>query len=380
MNRRRVALIAAVATLPFAACARKELSSDARSVVQSVAYTRAGDLAVFTSREVVVYDRGLTTERARVAYPGMPDGASVLASELSADGDVAAVAWTGSARGDPDDDPFSQPAIVVAFRVPSGEALAELSFVGSSGWRGAQPTGELYMSMHLSPAGDLLAVKGVVDGGYLLDAYDVVGGALRWSRSAGFEPYVFASDGASIYTPGYANGDPYGLVSLDARTGEPVLSRPGIGGHELAVSADGRWVLATAEDGIYEGGTYANGAISRYSVWPIGGGETSIVFESPGRFAAGPLAMSPDGAAWASLAEDVGNDGPIGAEVHIWTSKGALMLNEPTDFVSCPAFAPDGTELAIGPIASQHGRAGVNVYRLTDGAVVATRALDEMTP
>ena len=333
-------------------------------------------LTVFTSRDAVVYDRGLKAEQARVAYPGMPDGAYLLATELSADGAVAAIVWSElpAHANIETHSGWSPPVTVVAFRIPAGEVLSTLKFKSLYGWPNV-PT------MHLSPAGDLLTVHGATDDGRAdLRAYDVTGGALRWVNLEIGDPYVFSSDGARIYAEGSID-DPVnpgarysGLLSFDTRTGERAETLGGFGSvNALAVSADGRWVLGTSSSKA----TNANGSFTKYFTWQMPGGWTLAFDESPDCGTWGPMAMSPDGEHWASVANRLPIKDQSGYEVHLWTNTGTLVLSEPSSPTALPAFSPDGTELAVGPIDAAYG--GVNVYRVTDSALVATRSVAAMT-
>jgi hypothetical protein len=66
--------------------------------------------------------------------------------------------------------------------------------------------------------------------------------------------------------------------------------------------------------------------------------------------------------------------------MHLWTKDGTLLLDLPTNVGSHPAFSPDGTELAIGPVGLPSGAAGISIFRASDGARIADRAVSATSP
>jgi hypothetical protein len=371
-----------------AGCSSRHLSPDVgdqvtESDVQAVAYTNTGDLAAFTSREVVIYDRGLTQIRARVAYPGVPDGAYVLASDLSADGHVAALAWSTV--------PFtyyetydsvtlpagSPPTTVVAFRVPGGEVLSQLTYAGLQRGPIDTPTALQMPAIRLSPPGDLLTVDGF-DGsptGDVFEVHDVVGGAVRWSTRR-FRDLTFSPDGALAYIFDWVDSTTMGLVAVDAHTGDVVRTVGTDGaGQTVAASRDGRWLLGVS------GPEIPDDVWITYGLWDLTTGTYQTMFgEMPDRGAGEPAALSPDGQRWATFCRNWSQEGPIRSEMHLWTKDGTLLLDLPTNVGSHPAFSPDGTELAIGPVGLPSGAAGISIFRASDGARIADRAVSATSP
>jgi len=358
-------------------CSAQDLSADngAPAPVWSVAYTGTGELAVFTQRDLVIYDRTMTEERARVAYPGLPAAAYLQATDLSADGRVATVAWGNR--------PFevylesqggilTTAATVVSFSVPSGKVLSTLTYDGGLvyGHDAGPNTGQL-PTIRLSPAGDLLMVHGI-DGDVApsFQVREVDGGELVWGSDEITYPFVFSGDGALVYAFGQLDPVTRGLMAWDAHTGEVADRLGGWMSHALAGAADGRWLVGTGAPD-----TNPNGSYTQFTLWRTSDGTHTLPFdEAPDFYALAPMAMSPDGERWANLAQGFGER----YEVHLWTKTGTLVVSVPTTLRSYPTFSPDGTELAVGPLPAASGQSVVKVYRASDGVLVRSRMTDSL--
>jgi hypothetical protein len=330
----------------------------------------------------VIYEPALVQVQAWVAYPGVPDGAYILASDLSADGKVAAIAWSTvpfSFYEEYDSvtlPPGSPPTTVVAFSVPGGEVLSQLTFAGLQRGSISTPTAVQMPQIRLSPPGDLLTVDGF-DGsstGDVFEVRDVAGGAVRWS-SRQVRDLVFSPDGALTFTIDWLDANTMGLMARDARTGDVVRTVGVDGGQPLAASRNGQWLLGISSPAI------PDDVWVEYGLWDLSTGQYQTMFgELPDRGAGAPLALSPDGQRWAAFCRNWSHDGPIRSEMHLWTKDGTLLLDLPTKVGSVPSFSPDGAALAIGPIALPSGEAGVSIFRASDGARIANRAISAASP
>lgn len=372
MSDRRFAVAVVAMVSVVGGCSTQELSAESPAAVWSVGYTGSGDLAVFTNHELVLYDRTLAEERARVIYPGVPAGAYLEATDLSADGHVAVVAWsnqpfeiyTGSAGL------RTPPVTVVAFRVPGGEVLSTLSYDGGLVYGfGPGPAGQL-PTIRLSPAGDLLLVTSYADAPWALHVRKVDGGEILWGSNEICSPSLFSPDGALVYAIGCFDPVMPGLMAWDARSGEIARRMGGYPTtHALAASADGHWLVGSESPG----SNLANGASTEFSLWDTDDGSFRAFSEAPDCYALDPMAMSPNGERWSTLAQDISRQGPIRWAVHLWNKAGSLLLNVPTTYNTFQSFSPDGTELAVGPLGS--GGSVVHVYQISDGALVRSRTI-----
>jgi hypothetical protein len=369
MSDRRFAVVVGAVVSVFAGCSTQELTADSPAAVWSVGYTSSGELGVFTTHELVIYDHTLAEERARVAYPGVPAGAYLEATDLSADGRVAVVAWSNQ--------PFeiysdsaglrTPPATVVAFRVPGGEVLSTLAYDGGLIYGfgpGPGPAGQL-PTIRLSPDGDLLLAESYADAPWGFHVRKVDGGEILWGSNDISPPFLFSADGALVYGFGALDAATQGLMAWDARSGEIAQRMGGWLSHALAGSADGRWLVGSQAHDTNP---------TAFSLWRTDNGSSTLPFrEAPDCYALDPMAMSPDGGRWATLAQNVGQEGPIRWAVHLWTQAGSLLLDVPTTYRSFQSFSPDGTELAVGPLGPDG--ATLNVYQTSDGALVQSRAI-----
>jgi hypothetical protein len=321
--------------------------------VEHVTYKTNGDIAAFLSRELVTLDGQLLAEKERVAFVGPPLGANVGYEALSADGEIAAVAWSSSEA--------TSDWRVDVFRVSSRAALAtvELSQIDGLG---------------LSPAGDLLAVHGLVrdDTASQLHVYATDGGGALWSDPQMSNPFVFSPDGTRLYAAGNAS-----LFLADAGTGNLVTFRPGFGMVSevfqtlaLAASPDGQYLLAAQQSLSTSAYSYAwfratnLDALGSLPTVPQATGYTSVM----------SLAVSPDGQRFAAIADYEHPAMPgtsFPPRLQMWTSSGTLLYAIDAPFIGDLSFSPDGSTLVATPYPDPDSP-GVSLVRVADGQMIAS--------
>jgi len=326
------------------------------AAVGHVSYKSNGDIAAFLPRDLVTMDGRLAVEKERVPLVGPPAGANIAYQSLSADGGVAAIAWAPNEE-------VSDYRVDV-FRVSDRTSLLSV------------PSINQLVGLQLSPAGDLLAVRGkpadsgVTDG---VHVYEIDGGARLWTDGSLSNQFVFSPDGTRLY--GTVGGSELG--SWDARTGDVLMrvSPPAAppqdlyGMLQLAVSPDGQRLLVELPRASNDTSDYGWFRTSDLSL-------ESIVSQAPNYDMVSALAVSADGQRFATIAHrtDVtpmpGQAG-IPPRIQMWTSSGSLLYAIDTPFIGQLGFSPDGSALVATPYPDPDSP-GVSLFRVSDGGLIAS--------
>jgi hypothetical protein len=348
MIRRVIASLAFASLLP--AC------GDLASAVVSVdrpSYTTSGDVVASLPRALVKLDGRLTAETAQIPL-GLPAGAEVVASSISADGSIAAISWS---RG-PDEGGMTTTDVI---RVADQKRLLQIPRTFTGTW--------------LSAAGDLLGVGERVEeaGTYGNSVYDVASGARLWWTTDINYGFAFAPDGTRVYGVGNI-GDV--LKAWDSRTGELLMMKgtpavDGVGNPylviSLAASSDGRRLLVSlARSGA------GSPNVCRYGWFRASDLEVEqIIPQADGYDMAVATVISPDGQRFASVAS---HNQPVGNPFHlqVWTSSGSMLYAIESTSVGGFSFSPDGGAIVASVMFTPSDSPGLSLFRVSDGAVIGS--------
>ena len=323
-----------------------------------VAYLQSGEISVFHQRDLVTLSGDLQYETGRVTFDDLPPDANVVMARLSADGQVAVLAWSPDPRWSPyPDNGVSSAVTVEAYRLPGRELLFQLALPN-------------LQAMDLSQAGDLLAVyvpqynlgPEVAQG---FEVYAVAGGALLWSSLDVIPPFALSPDGTLAYA--MSTGD---LAAWDSRSGD-LRYRASIGEAggayygSLAVSPDGATVIGSGSlDPVPPG----NNVFARFTYRHATDGQFEQTFpQVPWFDSAWAITISPAGDRWAAVTQNI--QGSLTPAIQVRDAGGMVLYNLPASFDSKVVFSPDGQNLAV----TKGGTLGV--YRTSDGTPIASQAL-----
>jgi hypothetical protein len=320
--------------------------------VQHVSYKTNGDIAAFLPKELVTLDGALVAEKQRAPFVGLPKGGEVVWESLSADGRIAAVAWSDGGDG--------CGAVAYVFRVVEQELLFTVPCVSE---------------IALSPPGDLLAVHGYdqSDGTVEVRVHDVADGRELWASDWLSNQFVFSPDGTRLYGVTTGGSD---VQALDSRTGAGLAAAswpkddPGVSGtSHPAVSADGQYLVVALSRPDTQVRDYGWFGISDMQL------ERTIP-QAPGYDLVSTLAISADGQRFAAIAHrtDVtpmpGVPG-IPPRIQMWTASGELLYAIDAPFIGELAFSPDGSALVATPYPDPDSP-GVSLFRVSDGGLIAS--------
>jgi WD40 repeat protein len=354
--------------------------TDANAIVVKTLYTSSGDLAVFTSGGIKVYDGDLAHEKMSVRVLGERADWEPGSAGLSTDGQVASVTY-----GD------GQTAV---YGLPGGNVLASIV---------PEPT-ESMQSGALSPSGDLLFVYGgrnfspdtkwsKLQSGLMYRTSD---GSLLWEiqypdpLKANEHCFIggpdnsprFAADEKTLYVPYFGTllavdtGTGVAQVLLDARaciSGMTFLADGSLlihrGFGRFPYTRDGQTPPAdTAEDESFAIYNLDGTLVRELPAFP------GYVTDGTWTAAETPLACSSDGQTCAmpvsrgTLSLDTETYvHRTGGGLLVWRLDGTIVSLIPvTAYPRNVAFSPDGTRLAATEDAAR-------VYDIADGSVVAVR-------
>ncbi len=331
----------------------------------AVSYRPSGDIAAISSSAMIIYDGDLGAPKASLPY-GAGDVASSMAGggrALCAGGDVGASVEGGDGFDDR----------LVLFEIPGGSRLLTLNTTLLTDYRLAPSCDRVavaYARDGMLPIDQNGTTVGWDNGPIWLEVYRLADGALLWStRHSEGAHLAFSPDGARLFaTVGVETAAGYEthVRSWNAATGELLFDTvaPASVGSPLS--------LASAPDGsLISAFCIENGLNCRggFAVWSGEDGTLArTVAQDEGFFPSVDVVVSPDGAWWLALGVR-GFPTPIDV-LQIWSSEGTLLRTVDRSVVSA-AFSPDSTEYATLDSSDE-----LTVYRVSDGAKLATRSFD----
>jgi hypothetical protein len=352
------ALAAACTTVTLDAQQAQDEDLDASPyTTPELRYSDAGDLMLTLRNELLIYPGGHEPTPRHVPYVGPALVSRNFTYTVSADGRVAAVAWSSVPYGDFGEARHGVRGLAVnLFRVSDGEPLSQLMF----------PFG--LFRMYLSPDGQVLAVATHhEDDTFTLDTYAVATGALihssnirGWKGSTPFV-YPFSPDGQRLYIRPW--DVPFGQIDvMDTRSGATLFSLSSAG--MFVASHDGRHLYAQDAE--------SEGAQVTFNIYAAADGtiERSILGKALDKL------FFPEGASadrWVGVGDPGG--GATSNSFQIWSSDGLVReLADPSAWGA--ALSPDGTEVAYVS-SSADSVLEIHVLRVADGTLVGVLSIPE---
>jgi hypothetical protein len=332
--------------------------------VDGVAYAPDGTLLAFTNAGIYLFDAQLAVERGRIPLEAPPafEGLNQYHYSLSADGTVAAVAFTSPASD-------LAPVVLDLHRVATGKVVNRFEIA-------TPPAGGIsatLIDVALSPTGNLIAATPVIGADGHLLVIDAVTGAARTAARGQKTLPVWSRDGSTLYVVGHTTMGAV-LEAYDAGAGLKWAQQLVGDVTRLDATADGATLA-----GVVREDPCTSACLSRYSLWSAADGSVISQQALPaGSSPVGwPVGGVGDGEVFTCSATDVvcaiQLEDDSGAtrtnSIRVYRSDGTDVATVPLgDPVSAIALSPDGQLLAMSSPTR------VSVYRIADGAVVGERS------
>ena len=296
---------------------------------------------------------------------GPTEGAFVQAQALSADGHVAAIAWSPSET--------VTVYTVDVFTAPGRELLFSITGVPS------------VVALHVDPTGTLVGLIPNDATGQVLKVYDVATKTMLWSddKLVTYD-FTFAPDGNELYgvrreflPSGSSSVEFAGLVAWKARSGEirirmqdtsfplvtPVQETPG-------VSPDGQRLISAQQ-------VYSEAGVASWSItfWSVADGRLlqRVPLPNSEEMDVSNGALSADGhwavETWGLI--DVDNN----KRILVGDAAGTILYTRSRTAHGALAFSPDGTRLLMTP-PIEPGAPGLVLYETATGDELASHSFE----
>jgi hypothetical protein len=346
--------------------------TDVPAYVLDVAYRPDGELVVFTTGGIKVYEGDLSSEKvsipvdARSIYP-------VGGFDLSSNGEIAAITE------------YAPRPKSILYRIQDGSPLGSF-----------QPTMD-QRQIDLSPNGDKVYAFGSLETESL---YNLADGSLLWSLSfgqmaQGFEyckafsypspSPAYSSDGTTMYVPFFER-----LVAVDMATGSAhEIARVNACIGAVVALPDGSLLVHRGFSRTFNDSIAPPNDAAQENSFAIYTTDGTLVREIPA-FAGYETEATIWGSASQVACAPVGNlcamfgqpfpipsaDGSVGVThaLLLWSLDGALLWSANVPNVEGISFSPDSSRVAVGSNRGDGGAGSARIYRVADGALLAERS------